>query len=104
MSKEPIYRVKVEVIGEEMDDCKVSEILRGGVECNGFVILSNNGDHTSAAIHAVSSIDIAHMIAPSGEMMAASLIAQAMREGKKYLNEAKNPLNPLVDILKAMSK
>lgn len=102
MSNEPIYRIKVEVIGEEKEDCKLDESLRGGVECSGFVILSNNEDHTSVAMHAVSNMDIATMIAPSGEMMAASLIAQAMREGKKYLNEARNPLS---DILKAaMSK
>lgn len=102
MSKEPIYRIKVEVIGEEKEDCKLDESLRGGVECSGFVILSNNEDHTSVSMHAVSNMDIATMIAPSGEMMAASLIAQAMREGKKYLNEARNPL---ADILKAaMSK
>lgn len=102
MSKEPIYRIKVEVIGEEKEDCKLDESLLGGVECSGFVILSNNEDHTSVAMHAVSNMDIATMIAPSGEMMAASLIAQAMREGKKYLNEARNPL---ADILKAaMSK
>ena len=102
MSKEPIYRIKVEVIGEEKEDCKLDESLRGGVECSGFVILSNNEDHTSVAMHAVSNMDIATMIAPSGEMMAASLIAQAMREGKKYLNEDRNPL---ADILKAaMSK
>ncbi|MBE5774522.1 MAG: hypothetical protein E7337_11405 [Clostridiales bacterium] len=102
MSKEPIYRIKVEVIGEEKEGCKLDESLRGGVECSGFVILSNNEDHTSVAMHAVSNMDIATMIAPSGEMMAASLIAQAMREGKKYLNEARNPL---ADILKAaMSK
>lgn len=102
MSKEPIYRIKVEVIGEEKEDCKLDESLRGGVECSGFVILSNNEDHTSVTMHAVSNMDIATMIAPSGEMMAASLIAQAMREGKKYLNEARNPL---ADILKAaMSK
>lgn len=102
MSKEPIYRIKVEVIGEEKEDCKLDESLRGGVECSGFVILSNNEDHASVAIHAVSNIDIATMIAPSDEMMAASLIAQAMRKGKKYLNEARNPL---ADILKAaMSK
>ena len=102
MSKEPIYRIKVEVIGEEKEDCKLDESLRGGVECSGFVILSNNEDHSSVALHAVSNIDIATMIAPSGEMMAASLIAQAMREGKKYLDEARNPM---ADILKAaMSK
>lgn len=102
MSKEPIYRIKVEVIGEEKDGCKVDETLRGGVEGNGFVILCNSEDSSMVSIHAVSNIDIATMIAPSGEMMAASLLAQAMREGKKYLNEARNPL---ADILKAaMSK
>lgn len=30
MSKEPIYRIKVEVIGEEKDSCKIDETLRGG--------------------------------------------------------------------------
>ena len=30
MSKEPIYRIKVEVIGEEAEDCKLDERLRGG--------------------------------------------------------------------------
>lgn len=99
--KEPIYRIKVEVIGEETEDCKINETLRGGVDCNGFVILCNKEDSSEVAIHRVSNIDIATMLAPSGEMMAASLLAQAMREGKKYLQESRNPL---VDILKAMSK
>ena len=102
MSKEPIYRIKVEVIGEEKNDCKIDETLRGGVLCDGFVILGNREDASNVSIHGVSNIDIATMIAPSGEMMAASLLAQAMRKGKKYLNEARNPL---ADILKAaMSK
>lgn len=100
MSKEPIYRIKVEVIGTEDEEHKINETLRG-VECNGFVILGNKGESTSTAIHGVSNIDIATMIATSGEMMAASLIAQAMREGKKYMREERSPL---VDILKAMSK
>jgi len=30
MSKEPIYRIKIEVIGEEKDDSKLAETLRGG--------------------------------------------------------------------------
>lgn len=101
MSKEPIYRIKVEVIGEEEEGCELDETLRGGVDCNGFVILCNKEESTSASIHGVSNVDIATMIAPSGEMMAASLIAKAMRDGKKYLQESRNPL---VDILKAMSK
>ena len=30
MSKEPIYRIKVEVIGTENEDRKIDESLRGG--------------------------------------------------------------------------
>lgn len=30
MKKEPIYRVKVEVIGEEPEGFKIDETLRGG--------------------------------------------------------------------------
>lgn len=101
MSKEPIYRIKVEVIGAEDKECEIDETLRGGVDCSGFVILCNNKDHTSVILHHVSNIDIACALAGSGEMMAASLIAQAMREGKKYIREERSPL---VDLIKAMSK
>lgn len=31
MSKDPIYRIKVEVIGEEAENCKLDESLRGGL-------------------------------------------------------------------------
>ena len=30
MSKEPIYRIKIEVIGTEDEECKIDETLRGG--------------------------------------------------------------------------
>lgn len=30
MEKEPIYRVKIEVIGEEQEGHEISETLRGG--------------------------------------------------------------------------
>lgn len=102
MSKEPIYRIKIEVIGTEDEKCKIDETLRGGVDCSGFVILCDKGDDTSTAIlHHVSNIDVACAIAGSGELMAASLIAQAMREGRKLLREERSPL---ADLIKAMSK
>lgn len=73
----------------------------GGVECNGFAILCDKGDCSSAILHHVSNIDVACAIAGDGNLMAASLIAQAMHEGKKYIREERSPL---VDLLKAMSK
>lgn len=30
MSKEPIYRIKIEVIGAEDEECKINDALRGG--------------------------------------------------------------------------
>jgi len=100
MCKEPIYRIKVEVIGEERDDCKLDKKLKEGIECAGFVILADKEDSSSVLIHGVSTLDIATMIAPSGAMMAASILAKAMREGKKYLGADRNPL---ADVFKAMA-
>ena len=102
MSKEPIYRIKVEVIGQEDEKLKSDDTLRGGgVDCSGFTILLDHGDRSEAYIHRVNRIDIASAIAGSGELMAASVLAQAMREGRKYIRE---DCNPLADIIKAAMK
>lgn len=96
MSKEPIYRIKVEVIGAEDEGCKVGETILNGLDCNGFVILCEKGGRSSAYLHHVSSVDIACAIAGSGELVAASMIAQAMREGRKYIREERNPMAELI--------
>lgn len=101
MNKEPIYRIKIEVIGTEDKNCKIDETLRGGIDCNGFVILCDKGSCSSAYMCNVSNFEVACAIAGSGELMAASLLAQAMREGRKYIREERSPL---ADLLKAMSK
>lgn len=53
----------------------------------------------TVTMHNVSNIDIACMIAGEGQLLAAGLLAQAMREGRKYIREDSNPL---ADLLKAM--
>lgn len=98
MNKEPIYRIKIEVIGEEKADGKLDETLRG-VDCNGFVILCDKGDRCTSILHNVTNIDIAHALAGNGNLMAASMVAQAMRECRKYIQEERNPL---ADFLKAI--
>lgn len=65
------------------------------------MILCDKGDRGTSIMHNVSNIDIARALAGNGDLMAASLIAQAMCEGKKYIREERNPL---VDLLEAMSK
>jgi len=91
MSKEPIYRIKVEVLREEEDECKFIEIIRGGLNCSGFVILLDNGDCGSVIMHNVNKIDIANAIASNSHLMDASLIAKAMRDGKKVHPGRKKP-------------
>ena len=78
--EKPIYRIKVEVIGEEQEEAKVSETLRGGVECDGFAILANKGKGGTTALHSISNIDLAAIIAGSDEMLGASIIAKALRD------------------------
>ena len=102
MNKDPISRFKMGLIETEDEECKIDKALRGGgVDCSGFVILCDKGDTSSAILHHVSNIDVACAIAGSGELMAASLIAQAMREGRKLMREERSPL---ADLIKAMSK
>ena len=87
MEKEPIYRVKVEVIGKEQEGHEISETLRGGVECNGFTIIADNCDGCTTVFHHVTTMDVAKAMASSGTLMAAATIAKAVREAKKYEHE-----------------
>lgn len=101
MSKEPIYRIKVEVIGNEHEEINLSEELRGGVECSGFVLMYDKTDEiATTAIQHLRLTDVATLIASDGDMMAASLIAKAMRDGKRYIMEDRNPL---ADLLKKIA-
>lgn len=50
-------------------------------------------------MHNISNINLAMMIAHNSDILVASMIAQAMREGRKIILEDKNPL---ADLLKAM--
>ncbi len=76
------YRVKVEVIdgsGEKLDN----EYIQG-IECNAFVLLAISEDGCETALHGVTTMDIAKAISKSGELMAASVIAKALREALRY--------------------
>lgn len=77
--KNPTYRIKVEVIGDEKDS-EVVNRLREGVECDGFAIIANEGKRGKTLIHDISIIDLACIIEGSDELMGASVIAKALRE------------------------
>lgn len=53
-------------------------------------------------MHGISNIDLSCGIAGSDELMAASLVAKAMRDSKAYIRETTNK-DPFVDLLKTMA-
>lgn len=80
--KEPIYRINVEVVGEE-DECKVSPELRGGVPCNGFVIIADTDEGGTVEAHRVSLYDMAQAFSKEGTLLAAAHLGKAMKEAEE---------------------
>lgn len=86
------YRITVENIGEGANWNK------GCVECDGFVILGDQNDGADLAMHGVTDIDIAQMIATHKEMRTAARIALAMYESK--MEDAHS--NPFASIISSI--
>lgn len=100
MDKEPIYRIRIEVIGQEDEGCTLDE-ENMVQECNGFALILDNPGKRITMIHHVSTIDLATAIASSPDMLGASVIAKGMYEAKKINDAAKNPL---AELFKSMTK
>ena len=83
MKKEPIYRVKVEVIGEEPEGFKIDETLRGGVDCSGFTLIADQGGGCTIALQHVTTLDLAASLAGSAELMRAAKLAHFLRDAKE---------------------
>lgn len=82
------YRIHVEMI--EGEDREGFEAAYGeGMEAKGFVIITKEGDGHTAAIHGVSNLDIAGMIANNDKLYAAAQIARGMREANEILKKEK---------------
>ena len=63
-NKKYTYRIKVEVIGEELEDGKLDrEMTDEGIECDGFVILGFTGDGVYSSVHHTTIADIANALA-----------------------------------------
>ena len=77
--KNPVYRITVEVIGDEKDH-EIGNTLREGVECDGFAIIANKGKSGQMVVHSMNHLDLACLIAANDDLMGASVIAKALRE------------------------
>lgn len=87
--KNPVYRITVEVIGDEKT--KLGNCLRG-VECDGFAIIANKGEGVTTTIHNISNFNLAAIIAGSDELMGASVIAKALREARDITENKKSKI------------
>lgn len=96
----PTYRITVEVIGDEKGH-ELGDSLRG-VECDGFAIIANKGKSGQVAIHGISNIDLACIIAGNDEMTGASVIAKALREARTITEDKSSKI--LAGILGSIGK
>lgn len=72
------YLIKVESMGgDEQYNEKINEKYGEGIECDGFVILANQGKGCSVALHNVNVDTISDIIATSADMMSAGILAKA---------------------------
>lgn len=82
------YRIHVEMI--EGEDREGFEAAYGeGMEAKGFVIIAKEGDGNTVALHGVSNMDIAEMIAKNDKLYAAAQIARGLREANEILKKEK---------------
>ena len=85
----PIYRITVEVIGDENPNHILSETMPGPIECNGFVIMGDSDERQELCVQAMSTTDIAKVISTNDVMIAAGLLAKAMKEADEIVKKAK---------------
>lgn len=92
------YLVRVEAMdGEEKLDMEYTD----GIECDGFVIVADQEDRNTVAIHEMSIDDISSAIADNDDLMAAGILAKAKRE---IVDIKKSGIkNNLLDILRKLN-
>lgn len=71
------YLIKVESM--DMDE-KLDERYQNGLECNGFVIMTDTGSGYDVALHCVSIDRISEIIVNNSQLMSAGILAKAKKE------------------------
>ena len=95
----PNYRITIVPLTEHGEK-DFPEELRGGVECEGLVLIADKGDSTLCTVQSMSKSDIAAAIAGDSCLLSASHIAKAIRESKEMELRFMSPL----DLLKNLAK
>ena len=81
MDNEMKYRIKVESINGNDEELRAK--WRTGIDCNGFVIIEDDGDGYGVLMHGVSTMDIAQVIVKSDELTKAACVALGMIAGRE---------------------
>ena len=81
------YRIRIEALDPETD---LNEVYRIGIECDGFCILTDNGDQSSVSIQEMSITDIADCIMGDAELRAAFAVAEGFEKARKIQEQAKS--------------
>lgn len=80
MSKDK-YRIKIETINGNDEELRAE--YRMGLDCEGFAIIGDYEDSAGVSIHKMSTMDIAHAIAVSDDLMQAAYIAIGIDMAKR---------------------
>lgn len=79
------YRIKVEALDPSAEELRAE--LRMGIECEGFVIMADQGDGGCTSIEHMSITKAAELMAGNAEMIKTACVARAIAEGRTYARE-----------------
>lgn len=81
------YRIKIEPIDPAIEELTADERL--GIECEGFVLITDHGDKAGEVVHNMSILDIAGSMAGDSALLHAACIARGMAEGEQFTGKLK---------------
>lgn len=81
------YRIRIEAL-DPAEELRAE--YRMGIECDGFTIITDNGDRTGITIHEMSRDAIATTIAQDEDLLSAAIVAKAMAEANRMEREMKS--------------
>lgn len=79
------YRIKVEALDPSAEELRAE--LRMGIECEGFVVMADQGDGGCTSIEHMNIAKAAELMSGNAEMIKTACLARAIAEGRTYARE-----------------
>jgi len=91
------FRIMVEPIdGGAFEDAEFADGVKC-MECDGFAIIADSGEHAEVAVHHLSVQDLAMDFAHSPKLLAAAHIGKALKEAEKMQRDS--AMDGIADLL-----